>query len=154
MTTTPRIGAPELVAAQALPETTVNEIVRHLIQGSSSRIFKSRVVAAPPSTPAQADEYLVAASPTGAWAGQAGKIAFYLNTGWIFVTPYAGVDAFVIDEAGIIYYDGSAWQPLGLTVLDDGTLAAEQPLGGADAIRRADLHRRGDRDGLGRRLEG
>jgi hypothetical protein len=131
--TTPRLGAPELLVDQAVPETTVNEQIRYLESAAGHFIFKSRVVAAPPGSPADGDCYLVAASPTGAWSGQAGKIAFLVNTAWVFITPIEGFTAWVNDENAFIGYDGAAWNVLAspsgtyvpLSYLDtDGTLAA------------------------------
>lgn len=106
---TPRLGAPELVSAQATPETTVNEQIRYVEQGAGHFIFKDRDLATPPGSPADGDCYLVAGSPTGAWTGQAGKIAFYLSTAWVFVTVKEGFRAYVNDEDIEIVYNGSAW---------------------------------------------
>lgn len=39
---------------------------------------------APPGSPAEGARYIVGPSPTGAWAGQAGKLARFLNTAWTF----------------------------------------------------------------------
>jgi hypothetical protein len=110
--TTPRLGAPELTSGQATPETTVNEQIRYIESGAGHFIFKSRVVAAAPGSPADGDCYLVAASPTGAWAGQAGKIAFRVNTLWAFITAIEGFTAWVNDENVFIGYDGAAWNTL------------------------------------------
>jgi hypothetical protein len=67
--TTPRLGAPELVVGQAVPETTVNEQIRYIESGAGHFIFKDRDLATPPGSPADGDCYLVASSPTGAWTG-------------------------------------------------------------------------------------
>ena len=131
--TTPRLGAPELTSGQATPETTVNEQIRTIEIAAGHFIFKDRDLAAPPGSPADGDCYLVAASPTGAWAGQAGKIAYRLNTAWKFITAIEGFTAWVNDENVFIGYDGAAWSvmasPSGvyipLSYLDtDGTLTA------------------------------
>jgi hypothetical protein len=110
--TTPRLGAPELTSGQATPETTVNEQIRYLESAAGHFIFKDRDLAAPPGSPADGDCYLVASSPTGAWAGKAGYIAFYLNTTYIFILPIEGFTAWVNDENQFIGYDGAAWNVL------------------------------------------
>ncbi len=111
--TTPIIGAPELVAAQAIPETTVNEIARYLEQGALwFGKIKDRDLATPPGSPADGDAYIVAASPTGAWAGQAGKIAFRVSTAWDFITPTEGMAVYIADEDAAFVYDGSAFVSL------------------------------------------
>lgn len=109
MTTTPRLGAPELEASQAVPETTVNEQVRFLEQGAAHFIFKDRDLAAPPGSPADGDCYLVAASATGDWAGHDGEIAFRLSTAWAFIAAKEGFTAWVNDENQLIVFDGAAW---------------------------------------------
>src|SRR5688500_4819322 len=110
--TTPRLGLPELTSGQAVPETTVNEQVRGLEGFAGHAIFKDRDLATPPGSPADGDMYLVAASPTGLWSGQAGKMAYFLNTAWKFYTPIEGITAWVNDENAFIGYDGSAWNTL------------------------------------------
>jgi hypothetical protein len=128
--TTPRLGAPELVSGQATPETTVNEQIRYIESGAGHFIFKDRDLATPPGSPADGDCYLVAASPTGAWAGQAGKIAFRVNTAWAFITAIEGFTAWVNDENAFIAYDGAAWNviatPSGTYLpLTGGTLSGD-----------------------------
>jgi hypothetical protein len=110
--TTPRLGAPELVSGQATPETTVNEQIRYIESGAGHFIFKDRDLATPPGSPADGDCYLVAASPTGAWSGKAAKIAFYVNTAWVFITAIEGFTAWINDENVFVGYDGAAWSTL------------------------------------------
>lgn len=50
----------------------------------------SMTTAAPPSTPAIGDVYLVAPGATGAWSGQVGKIAEFTAAGWGVMTPPDG----------------------------------------------------------------
>lgn len=50
----------------------------------------SMALAAPPAAPAVGDTYVVAAGATGAWAGQAGKLAEYTVAGWAIVDPPNG----------------------------------------------------------------
>jgi hypothetical protein len=110
--TTPRLGAPELVVGQAVPETTVNEQIRYIESGAGHFIFKDRDLATPPGSPADGDCYLVAGSPTGAWTGHAGDIAFRVNTAWAFIEVIEGFTAWVNDENVFIGYDGAAWSTL------------------------------------------
>lgn len=44
----------------------------------------------PPSTPAAGDTYVIGSAPTGAWAGNAGKLAEYTTVGWSILTPPNG----------------------------------------------------------------
>lgn len=68
-----------------------------------------RDLATPPGSPSAGDAYIVAASPTGAWTGHAGKLARWSGSAWEFYTPKAGWRAFVQDEAVSLTYVGGAW---------------------------------------------
>ena len=105
--TTPR-GTTELVEAQATPETRVNAMVRRTEQGASYYIVKDKDLAAPPGSPADGDAYIVAAAPTGAWSGWAGRIAWY-SSGWDSIVPIEGTRAEVQDEDIAYRYDGVTW---------------------------------------------
>lgn len=52
--------------------------------------------------------YIVAASPTGLWAGQAGNIAYY-DQEWRFITPRNGFQCLIDDENEILVYMDTAW---------------------------------------------
>lgn len=106
--TSPRLGATELVEAQASPETRVNAMNRHTEQGASYFIVKDKDLATPPGSPADGDCYIVAASPTGAWSGWATRIAYY-SSGWISITPIEGTRAYAQDENLSYEYNGTAW---------------------------------------------
>lgn len=50
----------------------------------------SMSLATPPVSPVPGDTYVIAADPTGSWAGNAGKIAEYTIAGWAIIAPPAG----------------------------------------------------------------
>ena len=111
--TTPKLGLTELAAAQALPEARVNENIRWMEFFATGGGVKDRNLATPPGSPADGDAYLVAASATGAWSGQSGKVALYISTEWAFAPAIEGMRLYVNDEDVTIVYDGSAWSSLG-----------------------------------------
>ncbi len=75
----------------------------------------SRALTVPPATPEVGARYIVAAgATTGAWAGKATQIAVWNLTGWVYVQPLAGWQAYVTDEAANATFDGTAWAALGL----------------------------------------
>lgn len=124
MTTTPVLGITQLAPGQAVPETKVNEGMRALEQGAAWFRFKDRDLAAPPGSPADGDCYLVAASATGAWAGQDGKIAFYRSSAWVFLTAKEGMAGYIADEDAAVTFDGTDWNTIGgggVSILDDLT---------------------------------
>ena len=69
-------------------------------------------LATPPGSPTDGQRYIVASSPTGAWAGQAGKIARYTSVtpGWEFFTPKKGWCLHVDDENAWYRHTGTAWE--------------------------------------------
>lgn len=81
-------------------------------------LLHSRVVDkdlnAPPGSPAAAALYIVGPVPTGAWAGQAGKLALWqvgddITSAWAFITPNNNWKVYVVDEATDYRYNGAAW---------------------------------------------
>jgi len=76
---------------------------------------KSRAQATPPATPANGDRYIVAASPTGVWAGKAGQIASRVEGAWSFFVPKIGWTCFIEDESVLSTFKATGWSP-GLAV--------------------------------------
>lgn len=109
MATTSHLALTLVEQAQAQKEVTVNTALSR-IDAIVNTGVKDRDLATPPGSPAEGDVYIVAASPTGDWAGQAGKIAYY-NSGWKFIAPLEGCTLWVNDENITYSYDGAAWTP-------------------------------------------
>lgn len=109
---TPRLGITELVEGSAGNGTTANEALR-LLEALLCAEITSDALATPPGSPTNGALYLVAASPTGAWTGQAGKLAYYLN-GWRFFAPKGGQQFFVANKKAWYGYSSveSAWHPM------------------------------------------
>lgn len=87
--TSPRLGLPLLFAAQAQKEVYVNEAFA-LIDGLLHGTIEG-TQASPPASPADGINWLVAASATGDWNGQDGKLACRQAGNWIFVSPCDGM---------------------------------------------------------------
>jgi hypothetical protein len=66
-------------------------------------------LATPPASPVVGNCYIIAASPTGAWAGKAQHLAGYTGGGWRFIAPRDGLQAFVKSSGATAAYRGSAW---------------------------------------------
>lgn len=71
----------------------------------------SATLATPPSTPADGDAYIVAASPTGAWTGYTNAIARWSAVlgAWEFLAPKKGWFIFNASSNINYQYNGSAW---------------------------------------------
>lgn len=63
---------------------------------------------APPGSPSAGDVYLVGASPTGSWSGQANKIATYGGSSWTFTTATAGDRVWTASDASL-RFGGVTW---------------------------------------------
>lgn len=111
MNDTPNLLLPYILAAQSQKHVTHNEAVRALDCVVQLAVL-DRDLAAPPVTPAEGDRYIVAASPTGTWAGQTKKIAAYQDAAWLFYAAKEGWIAWIADENIAVVFDGSDWTPL------------------------------------------
>ena len=71
---------------------------------------KDRDLAAPPGSPTLNDTYIVAASPTGAWAGKATQIALWDGSAWVFSgAPRLGWLCYIEDEQKLSIFRSGAW---------------------------------------------
>ncbi len=105
---TPNLGLPQLAADQAQKHVTVNEALYDLDALVQLAVL-DRSLAAPPGSPAEGARYIVAAGPSGAWAGHVNHIAAWLDGAWRFFVPGVGWLAWVVDEAALLAWNGSAW---------------------------------------------
>jgi hypothetical protein len=79
----------------------------------------SKTLTAPPGSPANGDRYIIGASPTGAWAGQAKSITVWTTDNpttpsglWEFYPPKAGWLVYNVADTTVYTYSGSAWVAL------------------------------------------
>jgi len=70
---------------------------------------KDKDLTAPPGSPSTGDRYIVAATATGAWAGQENNIAEWNGTSWDFTTVSEGMATWVEDEDVVYVYNGTGW---------------------------------------------
>lgn len=64
---------------------------------------------APPGSPTSGATYIVGPSPTGAWAGQAGRVAVWSGTAWVFGVPRVGWVAYIEDEEKLSAFKAGGW---------------------------------------------
>lgn len=95
------------------------------------RGFTSTSITTPPTNPASESLYLVPTGATGAWSGQAGKIAqYYLGT-LSFYTPFEGLVIWANDIQKWAVYSGGAWNFISTTGLTNPmTTASDIIIGG------------------------
>ena len=112
MTDTANLGITQMVESQAGKTLTFNEAIWLLDAVTQSGII-DKDLTAPPGSPTAGDVYVPGPSSTGAWSGHDGKIAYYANTTWYFLTPKEGWMFWVNDENVRYIYTGAAWQAVG-----------------------------------------
>lgn len=111
--TTPRLGLPYVVAAQAQKHIPINESLARL-DGLVQLAVESRAISAQPASPIAGGIWILPASATGAaWAGQpAGTMMRFEAGAWEALAPTEGVLAWIKDENQVVAHDGVAWAPL------------------------------------------
>ena len=117
--TTPRLDLPNLFAAQAQKEFTVNEafslidaLLHPVVQGESND---------PPPSPNEGECWIVGSQPTGEWTGYTNRIACYQSGNWLFVSPLEGMVVFNTSEGRIARYDGGWSSPPAIAIPNGGT---------------------------------
>ena len=109
MSATPRLLLPFIVPGQAQKELFHNEALQ-VLDVLVAAAVEGLPQAAPPASPAVGSCYIVAASPTGVWAGHAHQLAAYTSGGWRFVAPRDGMSAYVAVNGSLALYHGGAWE--------------------------------------------
>lgn len=124
---------PLLQPAQAQKHVTVNESLLRL-DGLVNLVLQGTARVQPPAV-VEGECWGVGAGATGAWEGQAGRIAIGANGGWVFATPQRGQRAFLLDRGAEAVWDGQEWRGGALTLglwgggISAGILEAEVAVG-------------------------
>jgi len=105
---TPILALPVLVPNQAQPYVTHNEALRRLdiLVQLSVLEFGAET---PPALPEEGDLYALGAAPVAEWAGQAHKLAAWIDGAWLFVAPQPGWRAWDRDTGVLRVWDGAGW---------------------------------------------
>jgi Protein of unknown function (DUF2793) len=132
-TVTPRFKLPLLFAGQAQKEAFVNEA--HALSDALLHCAIEGTAAAPPGTPVEGTVWLVGASPTGAWAGQAGNLACREAGNWLFIAPRDGMRLLDRSTGQEKHYFAS-WQAPAVPAVPSGgtTIDAEARTAIADLV--------------------
>jgi hypothetical protein len=109
MSATYRLALPHILPGQAQKELFHNEALQALDLIVAAAV-EEPPLAAPPASPTVGSCYIIAASPSGAWAGHAGCIAGMTAAGWRFVTPVEGLTALVRSTGATAIYRAGGWE--------------------------------------------
>jgi hypothetical protein len=112
MTVTPRLGLALLSAGQAQKEFFHNEAL-HALDLLVAAAVEEPPRASPPTSPALGATYIVATSPSGAWAGYRNNVAGFTSGGWRYLPPFDGMSAYLKSDGSFAVYRGGTWE-LGL----------------------------------------
>ena len=115
MENTGRFDLPLIMPQQAQKHITHNEALT-LIDGLMHLAIKSFGESNPPPSAQIDDAFVVGASPSGLWFGEAGNIAFNTSSGWRFVSPRQGMVARDLSTGSMVLFDQTLWTPLGDTL--------------------------------------
>ena len=108
MPDTPNLNLPLLEPAQAQKHVTVNEALARL-DALGQMALASVAATVPPGSPAEGEVHGIGAGATGVWSGQDGRLAVFVNGGWVFVTPGAGWQGWSLAAGTRVQYDGVGW---------------------------------------------
>lgn len=104
----PILSLPYLLPSQAQKHVTHNEALRQLdalVQLAVQRIEAT----VPPAAPANGEIYALGSGATAAWVGQDGKLAYYSDTAWTFITPHEGWRAWDLQTSELRVYSAGSW---------------------------------------------
>lgn len=116
----PNLNLPILAPSQAQKHVTHNEALR-ILDAVTQLAVLSESFDTPQPDPSEGDRYLVSAGGQAEWAGQDGMIASYEEGAWLFYPPRPGWRVYVIDNALLKAFDGTGWQILGGSLLENLT---------------------------------
>jgi len=110
---------PFILPGQAQKHVTVNEALAKLDALAKLRLV-ARGVNTPPASPVDGAAWDIGPAPTGAWVGQAGKIAVASNGSWLFVTPKQGWRCWDETLKLTATFDGGSWVAYAVQTLASG----------------------------------
>ncbi|MEA2990835.1 MAG: hypothetical protein QOG83_3546, partial [Alphaproteobacteria bacterium] len=101
MLVTPNLTLPYIDVSEAQREVVHNSAIRGLDALVHLGVL-DRDLVSPPGSLSDGQRWIVAASPTGAWAGHALAIAAWQDGAWRFYAPRLGWLVYVADEGRIL----------------------------------------------------
>lgn len=112
MAISPNLKLSYLAPAQAQKHVTVNEGLAELDALVHCAVLGMGRNDPPPAV--EGDRWLVGTAPSGAWSGQAGRIASWRNGGWAFSAPKAGWRVYDLAQDTLkVLTAAGTWTPLG-----------------------------------------
>ncbi|MDP5220737.1 DUF2793 domain-containing protein [Ruegeria sp. 2205SS24-7] len=113
----PNLELPFLQPSQAQKHVTHNEALRRLDIVVQLRLQQTGA-SVPPAQAQEGDIHGLGTGATGAWAGQDGMLAAWLDAVWHFIAPQIGWRAWDVADEQVVIWDGAGWTAL-QPALDD-----------------------------------
>ncbi|MFA3920785.1 DUF2793 domain-containing protein [Ruegeria hyattellae] len=107
----PNLELPFLQPSQAQKHVTHNEALRRLDIVVQLRLQQTGA-SVPPAQAQEGDIHGLGTGATGAWAGQDGMLAAWLDAAWHFVAPQTGWRAWDMAGDQMVIWDGTGWTAL------------------------------------------
>jgi hypothetical protein len=104
----PNLELPFLQPSQAQKHVTHNEALRRLDIVVQLRLQQTGANV-PPAQAQEGEIHGLGTGTTGAWAGQDGMLAAWLDAAWHFVAPQTGWRAWDVAGARLVIWDGTGW---------------------------------------------
>jgi hypothetical protein len=117
VTTTPRLALPYILAQQAQKEVTHAAALNRL-DALVQPVVQQVGLNTPPGSPADGQCWIVGTAPTGAWAGQANKLAQRIGGAWAFYVPFVGLVVFDAATLAQRVWNGGIWALLAPRLLE------------------------------------
>jgi hypothetical protein len=108
VSTTPRLALPYILTQQAQKEVTHAAGLNRL-DALVQPVVQQIGLNTPPASPAEGQCWIIGATPTGAWAGQANRLAQRIGGAWVFYAPFIGLVVFDAATLAQWGWNGSAW---------------------------------------------
>lgn len=116
----PNLSLPILSPSQSQKHVTHNEALR-ILDAVTQLAVLSDTNDTPPTDADAGDRYLVPTNGQNEWSGQDGQVASYEQDTWVFYAPQRGWRIFVIDSGLLKAFDGTTWQAVGGSLLENLT---------------------------------
>ncbi len=111
MSNTPNLALPYLDANQNQKTVTHNAALT-ILDALVNCHVQSAALAAPPTSPADGQCWIVASGGTGAWVGKDLNIAAWQSGAWSFYPPNKGFVAYVDTLGAAVMWTGTSWTSL------------------------------------------
>ena len=107
--TSANLSLPYIQPSQAQKHVTHNEAIARLDVLTQLAVVAFDAVT-PPVVTSEGAAYALGPAPEGAWAGQGGTVAAFLNGGWVFLVPRPGWIAVAADTGRLRVMTATGWR--------------------------------------------